>query len=194
MPKIFQCKFSNTRYISKSASLLSLPHRLASHALWNRSQLIEPCRSRYPLLNLASPLFASTRSDPCSPPVLPLMATSGFPLPAQSRSVHPMQTSWAEATERTTISSEESIVCLVLVPRSPLPPIISIGPFPRIFTLRILPVMTMNDHPYASASTSTRVILSHSIQLHILRLANSLQSKIRTRHLSLKASAKNTIT
>ncbi|KAI0267525.1 hypothetical protein BGY98DRAFT_1024933, partial [Russula aff. rugulosa BPL654] len=51
-------------------------------------------------------------------------------------------------------------------------PITSMGLFPRIVTLRFLPVMTMNDHPYAS--------------LHILHLANSLQSKIETQHLSSK--------
>jgi hypothetical protein len=136
--------------------------------LWTEydyAHALTACRwKQIPLLNLASPLFASTRSDPCSPPMLPLMATSGFPLPAQSRSVHPMQTSWAEnhqtnyqSPQRCILGfcTKESIILLVLVPRSPLPPITSIGPFPRILTLPFLPVMTMNDHPYASVSTST---------------------------------------
>ncbi|KAF8493931.1 hypothetical protein F5888DRAFT_698221 [Russula emetica] len=95
--------------------------------------------------------------------MVPLMIASAFPLPAQSRSVHPMQTSQAETHQMSHHSPQrhsfvwgfctgENIICLVLVlvPRSPLPPIATTGPFPHIFTLRFLPVIMMSDHPYPS--------------------------------------------
>lgn len=51
------------------------------------------------LLNFASRPSPPTRSDSYSRPMLPLIIVSVFPLPAQSRSVHPMQTSQAENHE-----------------------------------------------------------------------------------------------
>lgn len=83
-----------------------------------------------------------------------------------------MQTSQAESHEISHPSQRRLFVCgfctaenvirlvLVLVPHSPLPLITATGPFLRIFTLRFLPMVTMNDHPYPSVSASGSPILT----------------------------------
>jgi hypothetical protein len=80
-----------------------------------------------------STVLAPKHSGPCSRPTLPLMITSAFPLPAQSRSVHPMQTSQAGNHQMRHHSphrrlfvwafcTTDNIILLGIVPHSPHSP------------------------------------------------------------------------